>query len=239
MLLKHDTVDAREVRAYTETNRVGKVVLYTLEPNIPQTFNGVLQYRTIAFLWVTDSFAAVESRGRLLHRLRPSVGIQDCSNLLPLSTVLISEYSYIHISIYICRHHRDLAFNFSTSFDISRGSYGLNNHPPLSHHSSYALSHLSPLSFQISPSAFIQYFNNFFVFNLCCHIMNAAFRLSRGPCVHECAHDCVCLSAFVLSAGHGPKLEGSSGSNSAGSSIGMLEMSYTRDSKANTNQRIL
>lgn len=101
MLLKHDTVDAREVRAYTETNRVGKFVLYTFEANIPQTFSGVLQYRTIAFLWVTDSFAAVESRGRLLHRPRPSVGTQDCSNLLPLSTVLISEYSYIHINIYM------------------------------------------------------------------------------------------------------------------------------------------
>lgn len=78
-------------------NRVAKVVLYSLEPNPPQTFDGGLQYGTAGGLWVSDSFAA-RSRGRLLHRPRPGVGARDCSHLLPLSTFLISEDS----SIYVC-----------------------------------------------------------------------------------------------------------------------------------------
>lgn len=61
----------------------------------PRHLTEDLQYRSVGERWVSDSVAAVRSRGRLLHRPPPSVGTRDCSHLLPLSTFFISESSYL------------------------------------------------------------------------------------------------------------------------------------------------
>lgn len=91
---RHNTVDVWETCAYTENKKQGGRIcaLLTLS-GVTQHFQelSILQYRILCVLWDTDSFATVERRGRLVAQ----TSTQDCRNLLPIYTLLFSEYDYI------------------------------------------------------------------------------------------------------------------------------------------------